>query len=151
MNDKNDLQVDHKGRLRHFLTTEGLSRQLLTEILDTADGFMSVVDQSVKKVPLLRGRTVVNLFYEPSTRTRPTFALAPQPLSALVLPLSFSSSCPEPFGLPPPLIPPFPPLPPFFPPFPPPSSPFLSSLPFFSLPPFLSPPFVLSLPSLPSS
>ena len=92
MNDKNDLQVDHKGRLRHFLTTEGLSRQLLTEILDTADGFMSVVDQSVKKVPLLRGRTVVNLFYEPSTRTRTTFELAAKRLSADVLNIAVSTS-----------------------------------------------------------
>ncbi len=88
----NDIQVDERGRLRHFLTTEGLSRALLTEILDTADGFMSVVDQSVKKVPLLRGRTVVNLFFEPSTRTRTTFELAAKRLSADVLNIAVSTS-----------------------------------------------------------
>lgn len=87
-----DMQVDANGRLRHFLTTEGLSCTLLTEILDTADSFMSVVDQSVKKVPLLRGRTVVNLFYEPSTRTRTTFELAAKRLSADVLNIAVSTS-----------------------------------------------------------
>jgi len=92
MNGSDDLQVDSQGRLLHFLTTEGLSRQLLTEILDTADSFMSVVDQSVKKVPLLRGRTVVNLFYEPSTRTRTTFELAAKRLSADVLNIAVSTS-----------------------------------------------------------
>ncbi len=92
MNASDDIQVDNQGRLLHFLTTEGLSRQLLTEILDTADSFMSVVDQSVKKVPLLRGRTVVNLFYEPSTRTRTTFELAAKRLSADVLNIAVSTS-----------------------------------------------------------
>ncbi|GAB4345883.1 MAG: aspartate carbamoyltransferase catalytic subunit [Gammaproteobacteria bacterium] len=92
MNGGERLQVDGQGRLRHFLTTEGLTRELLTEILDTADGFMSVVDQSVKKVPLLRGRTVVNLFFEPSTRTRTTFELAAKRLSADVLNISVSTS-----------------------------------------------------------
>ncbi|MCO6441979.1 MAG: aspartate carbamoyltransferase catalytic subunit [Nitrococcus mobilis] len=78
-------QLHTDGRLRHFLTTEGLSRQLLLQILDTAESFAGVIDKSVKKVPLLRGRTVINLFFEASTRTRVTFELAAKRLSADVL------------------------------------------------------------------
>ncbi|MBA2408326.1 MAG: aspartate carbamoyltransferase catalytic subunit [Gammaproteobacteria bacterium] len=79
------LQLSPDGRLRHFLTIEGLSRALLTEILDTAESFAGVKDQTVKKVPLLRGKTIVNLFFEASTRTRTTFELAAKRLSADVL------------------------------------------------------------------
>ncbi|PWG61983.1 aspartate carbamoyltransferase catalytic subunit [Sediminicurvatus halobius] len=79
------LQLDADGRLRHFLTTEGLPRALLTHILDTAESFSGVIGKSVKKVPLLRGRTVINLFFESSTRTRTTFELAAKRLSADVL------------------------------------------------------------------
>lgn len=87
-----NLQVDPQGRLRHFLTTEGLSRQLLTDILDTAESFSGVTEQTVKKVPLLRGKTIVNLFFEPSTRTRTTFELAAKRLSADVLNLNIPAS-----------------------------------------------------------
>ncbi|MHB8746217.1 MAG: aspartate carbamoyltransferase catalytic subunit [Gammaproteobacteria bacterium] len=87
-----NLQVDPQGRLRHFLTTEGLSRQLLTDILDTAESFSGVTEQTVKKVPLLRGKTIVNLFFEPSTRTRTTFELAAKRLSADVLNLNITAS-----------------------------------------------------------
>lgn len=80
-----DLQLDQNGRLRHFLTIEGLSKSLLTEILDTADGFAGVAERSMKKVPLCRGKVVVNLFFENSTRTRTTFELAAKLLSADVL------------------------------------------------------------------
>ncbi|MDX1695697.1 MAG: aspartate carbamoyltransferase catalytic subunit [Ketobacteraceae bacterium] len=86
------LQLTDDGQLRHFLTTEGLSRPLLTEILDIADSFVSVEQQAVKKVPLLRGRTVVNLFFEASTRTRTTFELAAKRLSADVLNINISQS-----------------------------------------------------------
>jgi aspartate carbamoyltransferase catalytic subunit len=78
-------QLDDQGRLRHFLTTEGLPPALLHQLLDTADSFTGVIDKSVKKVPLLRGRTVINLFFEASTRTRTTFELAAKRLSADVL------------------------------------------------------------------
>jgi len=87
-----DLQVDESGRLRHLLTIEGLSRDLITAILDTAESFISVTERPVKKVPLLRGRTVVNLFFEPSTRTRMTFELAVKRLSADVLNLDIEHS-----------------------------------------------------------
>ncbi len=87
-----DLQVDESGRLRHLLTIDGLSRGLVTQILDTAESFVSVTERSVKKVPLLRGKTVVNLFFEPSTRTRMTFELAAKRLSADVLNLDIEHS-----------------------------------------------------------
>ncbi len=80
-----DLQLDSQGRLRHFLTIEGLSREWLVKIMDTAESFGSIALQKVKKVPLLRGKTIVNLFFEASTRTRTTFELAAKRLSADVL------------------------------------------------------------------
>ncbi len=79
------VQLDAQGQLRHFLTTEGLDPRLLLNILDTAESFSGVIGKSVKKVPLLRGRTVINLFFESSTRTRTTFELAAKRLSADVL------------------------------------------------------------------
>jgi aspartate carbamoyltransferase catalytic subunit len=80
-----DLQFDGKGRLHHFLTIEGLSRETLLQILDTAESFISVGEREIKKVPLLRGKTVVNLFFESSTRTRTTFEIAAKRLSADVI------------------------------------------------------------------
>ncbi len=87
-----NLQLDENGRLRHLLTTEGIPRELLTRILDTAESFTGVIGKSVKKVPLLRGRTVINLFFEPSTRTRTTFELAAQRLSADILNIDIATS-----------------------------------------------------------
>jgi aspartate carbamoyltransferase catalytic subunit len=87
-----DIQLDKNTRLRHLLTIEGLGRELLTEILDTAESLLPVTDQAVKKVPLLRGRTVANLFFEPSTRTRTTFELAAKRLSADVLNMQVTTS-----------------------------------------------------------
>jgi aspartate carbamoyltransferase catalytic subunit len=86
------LQTDSNGRLRHFLTIEGLKPDLLTEILNTAESFSSVAEQAVKKVPLLRGVTVANLFFEASTRTRTTFEVAAKRLSADVLNLNINAS-----------------------------------------------------------
>ncbi len=91
-NDPNRIQLNSTGQLKHFLTTEGLSRELLTEILDTADSFVDMGAKQIKKVPLLRGRTVVNLFFEASTRTLSTFELAAKRLSADVLNLNISTS-----------------------------------------------------------
>ena len=85
-------QLDSEGRLRHFLTIEGLKRDVLEDILDTAESLSSVTEQTVKKVPLLRGKTIVNLFFEPSTRTRTTFELAAKRLSADVLNINVSTS-----------------------------------------------------------
>ena len=78
-------QLDDTGRLRHFLTLEGLPAELLEDILSTAHSFYTSSGEPVKKVPLLRGKTVVNLFFEASTRTRTTFELAAKRLSADVL------------------------------------------------------------------
>ncbi|WP_322520328.1 aspartate carbamoyltransferase catalytic subunit [Guyparkeria halophila] len=86
------IQFDEQGHLRHLLTIEGLGPQWITRILDTAEGFVSVTDREIKKVPLLRGRTVVNLFFESSTRTRTTFELAAKRLSADVLNLNLATS-----------------------------------------------------------
>ena len=87
-----NLQFDAQGRLRHLLTLEGLSRRTLLEILDTAESFIAVGEREIKKVPLLRGQTVVNLFFEPSTRTRTTFEIAAKRLSADVINLNVSAS-----------------------------------------------------------
>ena len=88
----NDLQLSEDGRLRHLLDVEGLGRPLLEQILDNAESFTGLNDQGVKKVPLLRGKTIANLFFEPSTRTRTTFELAAKRLSADVMSLSMSAS-----------------------------------------------------------
>ena len=88
----NTIQLDSNGNLKHFLTTEGLSRALLQKILDHAESFASVAGRPVKKVPLLRGKTIANLFFEPSTRTRTTFELAAKRLSADILNLNISAS-----------------------------------------------------------
>ncbi len=87
-----NTQLDEHGRLRHFLSIEGLSRSLLVEVLDNAERFAPVGERAVKKVPLLRGRTVVNLFFEPSTRTRSTFELAAKRLSADIMNLNIEAS-----------------------------------------------------------
>ena len=86
------LQLNDKGRLRHFLSLDGLPREMLTEILDTADSFLEVGARAVKKVPLMRGMTVCNVFFENSTRTRTTFELAAKRLSADVITLNVSTS-----------------------------------------------------------
>lgn len=90
--DASAIQLTKDGQLKHFLTTEGLSRELLTDILDTAQSFIGTQQRSIKKVPLLRGITVVNLFFENSTRTRSTFELAAKRLSADILNLDISRS-----------------------------------------------------------
>ena len=87
-----NTQLTADGRLKHFLTTEGLSRSLLEDILDRAASFVEVGDRAIKKVPLLRGKTVVNLFFEASTRTRSTFELAAKRLSADVLNIDIARS-----------------------------------------------------------
>jgi aspartate carbamoyltransferase catalytic subunit len=82
------IQFDTDGNLHHFLTIEGLGRDTLLQILDTAESFIDVGRREIKKVPLLRGKTVVNLFFESSTRTRTTFEIAAKRLSADVINLN---------------------------------------------------------------
>ena len=78
--------------MQHFLTTESLTLDQLTSILDTAESFINADGSSVKKVPLLRGKTIVNLFFEASTRTRSTFELAAKRLSADILTMNIAAS-----------------------------------------------------------
>jgi aspartate carbamoyltransferase catalytic subunit len=82
---ESSVQFDQNGRLKHFLTTEGVKKETLIEILDLAESFISVGERRIKKIPLLHGKTVVNLFFEPSTRTRTTFEIAAKRLSADVI------------------------------------------------------------------
>jgi aspartate carbamoyltransferase catalytic subunit len=89
---KRNPQLNKNGELIHLLSTEGLSRDILTHILDTAANFVSVSDREVKKVPLLRGKSVFNLFFENSTRTRTTFEIAATRLSADVINLDIARS-----------------------------------------------------------
>ena len=89
---KRNPQLNKNGELIHLLSTEGLSKAILVNILDTAERFVSVNDREVKKVPLLRGKSVFNLFFENSTRTRTTFELAAKRLSADVITLNVSTS-----------------------------------------------------------
>jgi aspartate carbamoyltransferase catalytic subunit len=76
--------------IQHLLGLEGVSRDDITIILDTADNFYEVLQREIKVVPTLRGKTVVNLFYESSTRTRISFELAEKRLSAN--PVNFTTS-----------------------------------------------------------
>jgi aspartate carbamoyltransferase catalytic subunit len=79
-------------RLRHLLSIDDLDRPLAERILETARAFEEVARRPVKKVPTLRGKTIVNLFYEASTRTRTSFELAGKRLSADVVNVGGSSS-----------------------------------------------------------
>ena len=85
-------QLNTAGELQHLLSIEGLPRAILTQILDTAESFVGVTEREVKKVPLLRGKSVFNLFFEPSTRTRTTFEIAAKRLSADVINLNIAAS-----------------------------------------------------------
>ena len=85
-------QLGSNGELRHLLTIEGLPRETILNILDTARSFVSVAERDIKKVPLLRGKSVFNLFFEPSTRTRTTFEIAAKRLSADVINLNVGTS-----------------------------------------------------------
>ena len=87
----NNIQLQ-QGRLKHFLAIEGLTRQHLTQIMNVAESFVNITDKAVKNVPILRGKTIINLFFEPSTRTRTTFELAAKRLSADVLNINISTS-----------------------------------------------------------
>lgn len=86
------VQLNSAGHLKHFLTPEGLSRELLTEILDTAESFIDPDTGAIRNAPLLAGRTVFNLFFEASTRTRTTFEVAAKRLSAEVVNIDISKS-----------------------------------------------------------
>ena len=85
-------QLNKNGELTHLLSIEGLPKSIIETILNTADSFASVGEREVKKVPLLRGKSVFNLFFENSTRTRTTFEIAAKRLSADVINLNINAS-----------------------------------------------------------
>lgn len=87
-----NIQLSEQGKLQHFLTIEGLKKDLLTQIMDTAESFAALPGRPVKKVPLLRGKIITNLFFENSTRTRTTFELAAKLLSADVINFNIATS-----------------------------------------------------------
>ena len=86
------LQLSRSGRLRHLLTLRGLSRALLTALLDQSEAFLSPMGSAAIRSDQLAGKTVANLFFEPSTRTRASFDLAAQRLGADVLNLDVNTS-----------------------------------------------------------
>src|SRR5512145_417545 len=85
-------QLNANGELTHLLTLEGLPVEVIRHILATAEPFASIGEREVKKVPLLRGKSVFNLFFEASTRTRTTFEIAAKRLSADVINLNVAVS-----------------------------------------------------------
>ena len=79
---KPNIQLNEQGKLRHFLTLEGLKHHHLTEILDVAQNFINEETGEIAKVDSLHGKAIMNLFFEPSTRTLTTFEIAEKRLSA---------------------------------------------------------------------
>jgi aspartate carbamoyltransferase catalytic subunit len=78
--------------MKHLLGTKDLSKEMIKKILSSAGAFKDVLRRDIKKVPTLRGKTVVNLFFEPSTRTRTSFELAEKRMSMDVLNFSVPAS-----------------------------------------------------------
>ena len=85
-------QLNKNGELQHLLSLDGLPLSILGAILDIAAPFTEVAEREVKKLPLLRGKSVFNLFFENSTRTRTTFEIAAKRLSADVVNLNINTS-----------------------------------------------------------
>ncbi len=90
--DPRNPQLNKNGELHHLLSIEGLPADVLRQILDAAESFVGVTQREVKKVPLLRGKSVFNIFFENSTRTRTTFEIAAKRLSADVINLAIAQS-----------------------------------------------------------
>ncbi len=80
-----DLQFDRSGRLRHLITLAGIGRTRIEALLDRAEAMRRDSREGTRPLDLLAGRTVINLFFEPSTRTRTSFDLAAQRLGAQVI------------------------------------------------------------------
>ncbi len=86
------MQTEYIFPHHHILGMEQFSRQDIAHILATAESFKEISSRSIKKVPVLRGRTVINLFFEPSTRTRLSFEVAAKRMSADTFNISASTS-----------------------------------------------------------
>src|SRR5260370_38427836 len=78
--------------LKHLLGIRELSADQITHLLDTAETFLDISKREIKKVPALRGRTIINLFFEPSTRTRTSCEISAKRLSANAVNISVSTS-----------------------------------------------------------
>jgi aspartate carbamoyltransferase catalytic subunit len=87
-----ELQLTADGRLRHLLTLHGLDRSLLTALLDQAESLLSAKGEPVVRSDALRGKTVANLFFESSTRTRASFEIAAKRMGADVVNLDIRTS-----------------------------------------------------------
>ena len=85
-------QLTPTGKLRHLLTLDGLNRELLENLIDRAEAYLRNAGELPARDPALGGRTVANLFFEPSTRTRASFELAAKRMSADVLNLDVNMS-----------------------------------------------------------
>jgi len=92
LEDQATLQIDENGNLRHLLTLQGLEKSLLLDILDDAETYLTEPGSLPAHSQALAGRTVANLFFEPSTRTRASFDLAGKRLGADVLNLDVNTS-----------------------------------------------------------
>ncbi len=90
--DPMNLQLTPQGGLHHLLSLRGLERRLLSEILDQSEAYLSPLGDAPVRTNLLTGRTIANLFFEPSTRTRASFELAAKRLGADVLNLDVNTS-----------------------------------------------------------
>jgi len=90
--DEAQLQFTPGGQLKHFLTIRGLTREQIDQLLDRSQEFVIAEGEAVVRSSALRGRTVANLFFEPSTRTRASFELAARRLGADVLNLDVNTS-----------------------------------------------------------
>ena len=89
----NNPQLNKHGELQHLLSTEGLPVAIVRGILDRAASFVNVADgREIKKIPVLHGKSIFNIFFENSTRTRTTFEIAAKRLSADVVNLNIGSS-----------------------------------------------------------
>jgi aspartate carbamoyltransferase catalytic subunit len=90
--DETDLQYRADGSQRHLLTLAGMSRDRVTALLDRAEALRAASHGGTRPLDLLAGRTVINLFFEPSTRTRTSFDLAAQRLGAQIINFDIASS-----------------------------------------------------------
>lgn len=87
-----NIQLNEAGQLKHLLTLEGLKQHHIRDILDRANQFIDPQTRQIQKQPLLKGKTIVNLFFEASTRTRTTFEIAEKSLGADVINLNVATS-----------------------------------------------------------
>lgn len=85
-------QLDEQGHLKHFISIKNLEPSILLKMLEKAEEFIEISNRPVKNIPILRGKTIANLFFEPSTRTRTSFELAAKRLSADILNINIAQS-----------------------------------------------------------